>query len=289
MNRLTKKALRLAAIFIPLGILLIVVGIFTGAKRSVSIVNGKIIINEAHDYNYENYDLTDIKNINVDVNNAKITINESKNDKFGVDINLKSKVGNPTVKTDNNILQIEENSKFSLNFFSWDLGSVFDENSNEVNIYVPKGTSSLKDVTLNTSNGRIEITNLKAENVRADTSNGAITTNNVEITENTSLKTSNGQVQIGGTFYNTTYVHTSNGKIIGDGIYKGKTTFKTSNGAILFNSNISRSEYNIVAETSNGTIRVNDSKVDDDFKESKGAANTLDFDTSNGGITIELK
>lgn len=288
MNKLTKKLLRLAAIFIPLGILLIIVGIFTGAKRSVSVVNGKIVINEAHDYNYENYELTDINNIDVDVNNAKIIINESKNNNFGVSINLRSKVGDPTIKTDNKILQIQENSKFSLNFFSWDLSSVFDENSNEVIVYVPKGIS-LKDVTLNTSNGRIEITNLNADNIKADTSNGAIITDNVIINENTSLKSSNGQVELGGSFYNTTYVHTSNGKIIGDGIFKGKTTFKTSNGSISFNSNISRSEYNIVAETSNGTIRVNDSKVDDDFTENKGAANTIDFDTSNGGITIELK
>lgn len=288
MSKLTKKALRLAAIFIPLGILLIVVGVFTGAKRSVSVVNGKIVINESHDFNYENYELTNINSINVDIDNAKILINESRNDKFGVSINLRSKAGDPTIQTDNNLLQIQENSKFSLNFFSWDLGSVFDENSNEVIIYVPKGIS-LKDVTLNTSNGRIEITNLKADNVKVDTSNGAIITNNVIVNENTSLKSSNGQVEIGGSFNNTTYVHTSNGKIIGDGIFKGKTTFKTSNGAISFNSNMSRSEYNIVAETSNGSIKVNDSKVDDDFSENKGAANTIDFDTSNGGITIELK
>ncbi|SEW19476.1 DUF4097 family beta strand repeat-containing protein [[Clostridium] fimetarium] len=288
MNKLTKNALRMAAIFIPIGILLIIVGVFTGAKRGVYIESGRINLNGDKDYNNENYDITDIKNIIVDVSNAKIVIKESTTDKFGFDVNLTSIAEDPTVSFDNNMIKIEKNAKFGFNIFSWDFGSLFDGTSNEVIIFVPKGTI-LNEVTLNTDNGRIEITNLNADTLKADTSNGAITTTNVVISNNTSLKTSNGEVDISGTFSNTTYAKSSNGKIIGDGLFNGKTTVKTSNGAISFKNNIKRSDCNIAAETSNGSVRINDSKVGDEFKENNGANNSIDLDTSNGGITIELE
>jgi len=288
MNKLTKNALRMAAIFIPIGILLIIVGVFTGAKRGVFIESGKIVLNGDKDFNYENYDITSAKNISVNVSNAKIIIKESTSDKFGVDVNLTSIAGDPTVTVDNDMIKIEKDSKFGFNIFSWDFGSLFDGSSNEVIIFVPKG-SSVNDVTLNTNNGRIEIANLNANTLKADTSNGAITTNNVVIGSDTSLTTSNGEVDIAGTFTNTTYIKTSNGKIIGDGIFKGKTTAKTSNGAISFKNNMKRSDCNIIADTSNGSIRVNDSKVGDEFKENNGASNSINLDTSNGGVTIEFE
>ena len=288
MNKLTKNALRLAAIFIPIGFLLIIVGLFTGARRGVYIESGKIVLATNKDYNYENYDITDVKNIDISVSNAKVMIKESTTNYFGVDVNLTSSMEDPIVNVENNMIKIEKNGKFGFNIFSWDFGSLFDGSSNEIIIYVPKG-SSLNDVTLNTDNGRIEIANLNANTLKADTSNGAISTEDVVVSNNTSLTTSNGQVDISGTFSNSTYVKTSNGKIIGDGTFKGKTTFKTSNGAISYKNSIKRNDCNIIADTSNGSIRINDSKVGDDFKENNGASNSIDLDTSNGGITIEFE
>jgi len=165
---------------------------------------------------------------------------------------------------------------------------LFDGSRNEIIISVPRGTS-LNDVTLNTNNGRIEITDLNANTLKADTSNGAIKTDNVVIGSNTSLTTSNGEVDILGAFSDTTYVKTSNGKIVGDGTFNGKTTFKSSNSSITFKNKIKRNDTNIIADTSNGTIRINDSKVGDDFKENNGANNSIDLDTSNGGITINFE
>ena len=288
MNKLTKNAIRMAVIFIPIGILLIIVGVFTGAKNGVYIQSGKINLDGNKDYNYENYDISNIKNISVDVSNAKILIKESTNDNFGVDINLTSISQDPTISFENNMIKIQKNSKFGLNIFAWDFGSLFDGNSNVVTIFIPKG-SSLNDVTLNTNNGRIEISDLNANVLKADTSNGAITTDDVVISSNTSLTTSNGEVDISGTFSDTTYVKTSNGKIIGDGTFKGKTTVKTSNGSISFRNSIKRSDCNIITDTSNGSIRINDSKVGDDFKENNGASNSIDLDTSNGGISINFE
>ena len=288
MNKLTKNALRMAAIFIPLGFLLIIVGLFTGARRGVYIESGKIVLDANKDYNYENYDISDVKNISVDISNAKIVLKESTTNNFGVVVNLTSMAEDPTVSVENNTIKIEKNGKYGFNIFSWDFGSIFDGSSNEVVLYIPKG-ALLNEVTLNTNNGRIEISDLNANVLKADTSNGAITTDDVVISSNTSLTTSNGEVDISGTFSDTTYVKTSNGKIIGDGTFKGKTTVKTSNGSISFRNSIKRSDCNIITDTSNGSIRINDSKVGDDFKENNGASNSIDLDTSNGGISINFE
>lgn len=308
MNKLTKNALRIAAIMIPIGFLLILVGIFTGAKRGVTIESGKVCLNEQKSYSYENYELTGKSKIDIDVNNAKIIIEESENDRFGINVNLSSIGKDPTVQVDQDEIRVEDRSDFGFHLFTWDFGSIFDQdnNNNIVTIYVPKN-ASLEDVTLHTSNGRVEITGLSTKSLKADSSNGGITTEAVSVDGSTTLTTSNGEIDINGTFSGETNAKSSNGKIIGSGMYLGKTTFKTSNGSISgdgtfkgsttfhtsnssisIKNNISRSDCNIDAETSNGTVKINGSKVGDDFSENNGSGNSLNLDSSNGSINIEF-
>lgn len=290
MLRITKISLRLAAIFIPIGILFIIVGIFTGAKRNVNIgTNGKILIDQEQTFDYENDDITDVNNIKIDIHNAKILINQSNNDKFMVKVKLYS-VSEDPVNIQNGTLEIieDEGSKFGIHFFNWDFRSLFDGESNEVIIEVPRGIS-LDDVNLETSNGRIEIKNLTVNTLKADTSNGSITLEDVVTFDETALSTNNGPVNISGQFHESTYVKTSNGRIISNGTFNGKTTFKTSNGSITCDNNINRKDCDITADTSNGTIRIDEAKVGDDYKEDNNADNSIHLDTSNGGISLNFK
>lgn len=286
MRKLTKVSLHMAVILIPLGILLMIAGILTGARRGITILSdGRLVLNEAEQYHYENYDITGIKNIHLDFNNAKIVLQESSDSKFGVKINLPDSEQKPSVNISEDTLTIEDTS--SGFHILWLFGSIFSTN-NEVTVYVPKGTE-LKDISIDTSNGRIELINLNLESIKAETSNGAITGQNLNISDNASFKTSNGEINLSGSFHDTTNAVTKNGKIIGDGSFFGKTSFKTSNGTITMENDIKRSECNISAETSNGNIRVNGTGMGKNFQENNGASNSINLDTSNGSIAVDFK
>lgn len=288
MKRITKMAFQMAIILIPLGILLVIVGALTGANKNIHIgKNGKLLMNQDQTFHYEDDKITGIDSIKVKISNAKIIINQSNDDDFGVIVNLYSVSEDPTISTDNGILSVEKNEDFGINIMNWNFGAIFNGDSDEVIISIPKGIA-LDNISLNTNNGRIEINYITADTLKADTSNGAIELKNCSVNKDTSLTTNNGQISISGLFNDTIYAKTSNGKIIGDGTFEGKTTFKTSNGAISFKNNLQRSECNIYADTSNGSIKVNNSKVGDEYQENNGADNTLDLSTSNGGITITL-
>lgn len=288
MKKFTKFALKIAAIFIPIGILFIIVGTMIGAKHGVYINSDwKICLDESHAYSFENYDYTGVESISVDISNAKIIIEESSNDKFGIKADLSYVSDEPYEGVDNGILKFEKTAKHTFNMFSFNM-AMFDESSNTVIIYVPKN-AKLEDVNLHTSNGRIEISNLNAKNLTVDSSNGGLVANDSYISDESTFTTSNGRIEIDGTYLEKTYAKTSNGKIIATGIYKGDTTLKTSNGSIEFENNISRNSSDIKADTSNGTIEINGKTVQDEFYENNKAENLIDAKTSNGSISIEFQ
>lgn len=288
MKKLTKISLRIAAVFIPLGIALMIIGGLMGAKRGVYINSDwKICLNESENYSFENYTYTGVDSISVNVSNANIIVEESSDNQFGIKAELSYLSDEPVVGVENGILKFEKTTKHSFNLFSFDF-NMFDDSSNTVIIYVPKN-SSLDDISLYTSNGRIELNEIKAKTVVADTSNGSIVSSKLNITEESSFTTSNGRIEIDGIFLEKTYIKTSNGKIIANGTFKGNTNLKTSNGTITFTNSIRRDDCDIKADTSNGSITIDGSKVSsDDFYENNKSENAVDLKSSNGNITVEF-
>ena len=290
MKKITMAAGITAAVLIGVGLLLVVVGVLTGAQRGVYFDKGGIkVLKSGDEFEYEKSDIENVKDIDIDINNARVEFKASQNDKFGIKISLCDNSAEPYINIDNGKISVEQKSRFYVFNISFDLWDLFSNKTNVITVYIPKN-AKLDSVCVDTSNGAIDIQqDFNTDTLEICTSNGKITVNGVTCSKKTELKTSNGAIDCNGKFNTDTYFKTSNGRIDASGSYKGKTYIKTSNGAIEFSTSESEKSYNIDADTSNGSIRVNGIKVDDDYRQIQtDAANKLEVDTSNGSVTMNF-
>ena len=288
MKKFSKVILIIAASCIALGLCLGFAGYAAGAGSGVTIRNGKVeVVGEGHGYTFNDMDIEDVTDIEIDVYNAKIEFVSSGTDKFTVDVNLESSDADPVVSTDNGKIKIsDKNGGFSFNFNITGWLSFFDEigERNIVTIGIPDN-AVLNRVKLDTSNGSID-SNVEytVKQFDADTSNGHIFLYDIACTDEFEAKTSNGSVECNGEFGADAYFKSSNGKVTVEGTFDGDVECKTSNGAISFTTKDSISEYDIDADTSNGKVWVNDQDHEDSYWKDNGASKKVTLKTSNGRI-----
>ena len=157
-----------------------------------------------------------------------------------------------TIDSENGSLKMRKNTNrkwfhwfFTIDFASWDT---------KVVVSIPRSYRGTIEVT--TSNGRVEFSDIRTEQLTAGTSNARIELRDVGITGDLKLENSNGSVLVNGVSVERDFfAQTSNARISVD---------KTEIGG------------NGVCRTSNGVIRVADS-----------TAQSFDLDTNNGQIDLE--
>jgi len=287
MRKSTRIWMFIAAICIGAGIILSIIGIVAGASGGVFIANGKLNVSKKNAFHYESEYVKDIKNIEISVSNSAVEIIPSDNSQFKVEISLTQVYKDPEIEVENGRIYVNEKDGHS--WFTFNLFDFNHEENNYVKIYVPKG-ATLNNVDLGSSNGNITSdTDCKIQDMNCHTSNGRIELNGITCQNSTILKSSNGKIICNGNFYKDSQMTTSNGAIELTGTYEGKLRAKSSNGRIEFSTNKPESYYDVSAETSNGSIRLNGEKVGDSYRDKNNAANSIDLDTSNGSITMEFK
>jgi uncharacterized membrane protein len=136
----------------------------------------------------------------------------------------------------------------------------------------------LEDVSLETSNGVVDIRNFDIADLFVETSNGTIVVVDMNITGDATLKTTNGTISVRNITANglgTLYAHTSNGTVDVENVDFAEYTFKSSNGRIELDylNDENQDGVELDVETSNGSISMHDVYV-----------NIINLDTSNGGI-----
>lgn len=290
MKKFTMAAGITAAVLIGVGFLLVVAGVLTGAERGVYFDKGGIkMIKSGEDFEYEKYDIDNVKEIDIDISNARVEFKASQSNKFGINVSLCDNSETPVVNTDNGKISVSRKAGIQLFRINFDLWNLFSNKTNVITVYIPRNTK-FDSVCVDTSNGAIDIQqDFTTDTLEINTSNGRITVNGVTCSKKAELKTSNGGINCNGKFNTDTYFKTSNGRVEAQGSYKGRTYIKTSNGAIEFSTSESEKTYNIDADTSNGSIRLNGIKVDDDYRQRQtDASNTLEIDTSNGSVTMNF-
>lgn len=305
MNKFAKSALRVAAVLLPVGIVLIIIGLIFGARDMVynnslfSLSIGKSGLSFGNDAITEiDEDVDAFTSIDIDVTNAYVQLLPSKDDKYHVDLCLFAEKEDLTMEVENGVLTIKDRN--SNGFVNWifEMINMFgddDDHDMHVMVYVPGYEESmLDDVKIDVSNGTINIKDIKVSgNADVETSNGSIEIDDFTCKE-LILKTSNGSIDIDNMFTKgESSIKTSNGKIyIDEYSFYGETSVKTSNGKISATNLSINSDENleigITAKTSNGEVEVNEDEKDDDYEKSgSGDESTIHFKTNNGDINIE--
>lgn len=192
-------------------------------------------------------------------------------------------------------------------FNNWFIGFNFAVNDDFYDVYVYLPTTEAYDLSIDTSNGTLDINDLdNVETLRFNTSNGMITVDNVT-TQIMTLDTSNGAVRLtdvtiegdleadtsNGRIYLTNVViedidcYTSNGKIIAVGVDCDNIKLRTSNGDIELELTAAKEDYEVKMSTSNGDLNYDGIGVTSErFNEDGGFL--ADLHTSNGDITIDF-
>ncbi|MCL1901361.1 MAG: DUF4097 domain-containing protein [Firmicutes bacterium] len=238
------------------------------------------------------YDNTN-QNITLFDSNVKVTVNKSNDDKIHIDYQ-ESEDLHYTITTTPDVIKFEKKDDYEwyqhlfIIHFEWpsvtiflpdDYSGILDlttsndrvelkniDTSNNITIKTSNARINLEDVTANkidvqTSNGRVDLENIKANKIDVQTSNGRIQAKNTESLSSTELKTSNGNINITSLKSNGDIVlRTSNGDI-GGSIIGNKDDYKITSHTSNSSNNIPSVTpvgytKNLTATTSNGKINI---------------------------------
>jgi DUF4097 and DUF4098 domain-containing protein YvlB len=250
------------------------------------------IINQEHSFDTSVESFTEW-NIDLTAENVSVKLIETSGTEFNISRNYVEKDGEVyQVTLEGNTVTVFHDipSRLNLWFDFEDLAELFVRD--EIVIELPEGVS-MEDVSINTSNARVEVNSLTATSLDVDTSNGRIEINSVELDEMT-LNTTNGSVVLQGVNLNDSAIintsngpvrvkyseieyleaHTTNARIVLTNVvsnYMG--LYSTNSGFDLENVSTTNSESTLIINTTNGSIDLEEVYIHD-----------VTITTSNGGI-----
>lgn len=253
-----------------IGIIMIIIGIIIGVI-SMSIVGFDIKKTQiGGEYEARTYTSTNtIQNITIKEYNANIKIIETEQKYFIISYeeNEKEKY---TIKEENNTLSIECIHEYKWNDYLFNTYT----GSKKFVLEVPSEFDGKLDI--DSSNGKIEINDLKTTSLNA--------------------KTSNGMISIKNTISDTIYLDTSNGLIELENVNANKVEGRTKNGLIELN-NVTASDISVI--TSNGKILLYDVTSNDKIYaktlnsgvefERVSFQNSFKCESSNGSVKGNIK
>ena len=150
-----------------------------------------------------------------------------------------------------------------------------------------KNIVSSSNISLKSSNGRINLDKIEADKLSIVTSNGAMNIERIEA-RIVDVKTSNGSIDIDRAKAMELILRTSNGRITLDNIDARKIDCKTSNSRINATIIGSASDYQRDIRTSNGKINIGAIEYGTRVLDQDKKTNILMLHTSNGRIDVNF-
>jgi len=306
----SKTLLRVSAASMALGLILLSVGYFSGAKYSVAAGKNGIHVIDSTPLSVKNLTLEPFQSIDMNVGQADIELIYS--DHYGVDIQYYGDTDLPQYTVENGRLEVSDTSLQETGFLWLNMNFNFMQTQNIIKIYLPANTS-LKSIKVQNNTGSFHLNGVTAEKadihldfgalqiinaVLGDTSivlqNGSSTIQNTDVKSlsfsndfgkssfenlktdsfNTStIKAENGQINI--TNFSSTgplLLEDKFGGIRVDGMKAGSVKSTMQNGKLeMYHSQIN----DLTVENSFGDINLNDL-----------TSNGLNLKNGNGSISL---
>jgi len=260
-----------------------------------------VVDDENYTFYEKDYEFDELSSFYLDFDNRNVNILESEDNK----VHLKYYIHDKDLveyEVSEKELNFTISRKWYYNIFSFDIFS--SKEYFKVYLYIPSGMNiNILDVStsngkvdfdvdnifdiirLTSSNGRIDISNLTATNIKASTSNGDITLNDITINDFINLDSSNGDIILSSVTAKEIEADTSNGKIDAQDIISDDIVLDSSNGRIYLSVKGDKDDYRVTLSTSNGD------KIYDGLKIESGTVNTsgtkfISIDSSNGDVEV---
>jgi len=293
MNKLLRYGL--AILLIGFGIVLV-----------ISVTSNSNIFS-ASDENFtlheESYATDAFTSVTFDFDNRRVYILESPDENIHVKYYIHEKDIHEISDLDPN-LTIEISREWYYSIFTFDFFA--NRDLYKVHLYLPTDTTIEKldikssngslsvdidktfdSIDLITSNGRIDLMNLTANDIIANSSNGEIKVENLNVLNKINLKTTNGAILLDDVTSPQIDADTSNGKITAQNITSNDVSLDSSNGTVYLSVKGEKDDYRVTLSTSNGD------KIYDGLKVESGTINTagnylISLDSSNGDVEVDF-
>jgi hypothetical protein len=228
----------------------------------------------------------DLTDLSVEIFNRSLYVLPSETDEIVVTY-YNTPNGYITEKKEGNKLLYDETIRFRLFSFSWDwIKGLMNPDYNRFYLYLPKDL--LINLKLDTTNGRLEISDIQLKELKGNTSNGRIVLDDVEAIK-IDVSTSNGTVVANGVeAEESVKLRTSNGRITVEKMETPYLKCDTSNGRINVEIEGKKDDYFVSMTTTNGNYYVNGVKSLNAELNNEKLAKKIILDTSNGDIYISF-
>lgn len=291
------KLIRFGLAFLLIGLALVLV-VSTTTNANIFVLD-----DENFTLNEEDYSKDDFDSFYFDLDNRSVYIEESEDDQIHLKYYTHEKDLVDYEDTENEV-NLTITRKWYYNIFSFNVFS--DKDYYKVYLSLPAdlvidmlevSTSNgrvesdvdnvFSTVRLISSNGRMDIANLSANNILVSTSNGDIDLNDVLVSGSVDLDTSNGDILINNLAANEIDADTSNGRIDAQDITSENIAFDSSNGRVYLLVLGKKEDYRVTLSTSNGSEIYDGIKVDSGTINSSGSK-TISLDSSNGDVEVSF-
>lgn len=264
----------------------------------------------------ENFNIENIKAINIDAFSSDINIIEYDDTKVKVHIygklynKKKNEQNEPVIELIDGKLNVKENRISSMHVgINLNIGEWFKSNEMQIDLFIPKGYResmnidsasgnviadplNLKELDINTFSGDIKLKDVSAETVNLETSSGNIYAGIVQA-DDIKINSFSGNNDFKSIKAERVYIDNSSGDLSLGTVEAEEVTWNTFSGDIDADSVISD---NVELSSSSGHIRIEGSTVgkikcetfSGDITVNNAALNDSVIDTSSGYVTIGL-
>ncbi|MDF2567626.1 MAG: hypothetical protein K0R90_1082 [Oscillospiraceae bacterium] len=216
-------------------------------------------------------DPSDIENIRVNAHNTSVEVIQTEDEEISIQY-YESQNRKYSVSSQNHqlVLKQEYYKMFNIDFFS------FSEIGTNITVKVPKNyknrieietsnssiyaedIKSTNNLIFKTSNSKIELRGIVADDLTVTTSNGKITLFDVEGSSSVNAKTSNGKIELDNVKSEDIKLKSSNGSIVGS-VVGNEDDYRINADTSNASNNLTNrydGKYSLSAETSNARIDI---------------------------------
>lgn len=321
MKQPVRRITIIASGMIVLGILLVAIGFFSGAKLSIIKTENGLKAVGAEDRKHEEWVLKEFNSLEVDLADADIEVIPSNQYKLEIDRMEGSEI---TQQVKNNTLIIKDKNSFPSITFSMNFSGAIQQT--KIKVYLPNDvdfenvniTSNFGDVKMEgmtTSNfvvhsndgevllgdikstkltivnkfGDISASNVKADKLTIEINDGEADLSNMEIAENASLVNQFGDTNISEFISHGTKIESQDGDINIKGKLAGQTLIESSFGDVNLSLANKESELSYDIQNDFGEIIVDGTEMVAKASKSVNGEDILTVHSNDGDVVITLE
>jgi len=220
-----------------------------------------------------------IEELIIDIANGNVNIISTKNDRITITY-FDSNFSKHELDAEGPSINLTQKQRNVL--FNFDFGFM-----NKVTVEIPEDL--ILELNIRNVNGKIDVSNLTVNESSFNTTNGPITLANIHTEDNLTLRTTNGRINMNNVLAALITANTTNGGITADSISAYNINLTSTNGRITGSIIGDIDDFQKEMRTTNGSIRINGTNHGNRLIDSSRRDQKIVIRTTNGNIEFDIR